>query len=369
MVRERKRIRVLIAEDDYLVAEMIKGLVREAGYDIVGEASNGKEAVEKVCSLQPDVVLMDIRMPDLDGIEATRRIREKCPTPVIILTAYETPELVEKAAEAGVVAYLIKPPDLRELDRSIGIAIARFRDLMELDRLNKELAKRNEELDAFAHTVAHDLQNPLALIIGFAEAVRRYHTTMSKEEFEESLEIIERTGRKMSRTIDELLLLARVRDEDVELEVLDMGAIVGDVLKHRLDHMVRRYRAEIILPDRWPETLGYGPWVEEVWYNYLTNALQYGGRPPRIELGATVQPDGMVRFWVRDNGAGITPEDQDSLFVPFRRLKTGQDRGKGYGLGLSITRRVVEKLGGEVGVESEAGRGSLFYFTLPRPKD
>jgi signal transduction histidine kinase len=368
VAKQQEKIRVLIAEDDYLVAEMIKGLVQEAGYVVVGEASNGEEAIDKTCSLRPDVVLMDIRMPDLDGIEATHRIQEECPTPVIILTAYETPELVERATEAGVAAYLIKPPDLRELDRSIGIAIARFQDLMEVRRLNQELAKQNEELAAFAHTVAHDLQNPLALIIGFAEAVRRYHPTMSKKEFEESLEIIERTGRKMSRTIEELLLLAQVREEDVELEVLDMGTIVAEVVHHRLAHMVRKYQAEILLPDQWPEALGYGPWIEEVWHNYISNALHYGGRPPRVELGATVQPDGRVRFWVRDNGEGIAPEEQEHLFVPFRRLQKGQERRKGHGLGLSITRRIVEKLGGEVGVESEVGQGSLFYFTLPQPK-
>lgn len=367
VVKEHKDIRVLIVEDDYLVAEMIKGLVREAGYSVAGEANNGQEAVEMTRSLRPDVVLMDIRMPDLDGIEATRRIQAECPTPVIILTAYEMPELVERAAEAGVAAYLVKPPDLRELDRSIGIAVARFQDLMELRRLNRELEKRNEELDAFAHTVAHDLQNPLALIIGFAEALRRYHATMSKKEFEESLEIIERTGRKMSRTIDELLLLARVRDEEVTLETLDMGTIVKEVIQHRLNHLIRKYQADIILPDRWPQALGYGPWVEEVWYNYISNALQYGGRPPQVELGTDVLPNGMVRFWVRDNGAGISPEEQKNLFIPFRRLKRGQERGGGHGLGLSIARRIVEKLGGEVGVESEVGQGSLFYFTLPQP--
>ncbi len=109
--------------------------------------------------------------------------------------------------------------------------------------------------------------------------------------------------------------------------------------------------------------LGYGPWVEEVWANYLSNAIQYGGRPPRVELGATEQADGMVRFWVRDNGPGLTPEEQARLFTPFTRLD--QVRAKGHGLGLSIVRRIVEKLGGQVGVESEVGRGSVFTFTLP----
>ncbi len=121
---------------------------------------------------------------------------------------------------------------------------------------------------------------------------------------------------------------------------------------------------------------GYGPWVEEVWANYINNALKYGGRPPRVELGADILPvpsteeskasKEMVRFWVRDNGHGLTPGEQEQLFALFERLH--QVHVEGHGLGLSIVRRIVEKLGGQVGVESKVGQGSVFYFTLPRPK-
>jgi AmiR/NasT family two-component response regulator len=137
-------VRVLIAEDDYLNCEMIKGLLEEIEYTIVGEAADGLEAVKMTQSLQPDVVLMDIKMPDMDGLEATRLIFQRCPTPVVVLTAYETPELVEEASAVGVGAYLVKPPSAREIERSITIAIARFDDLMELHRLNADLQAGNE---------------------------------------------------------------------------------------------------------------------------------------------------------------------------------------------------------------------------------
>jgi signal transduction histidine kinase len=108
-----------------------------------------------------------------------------------------------------------------------------------------------------------------------------------------------------------------------------------------------------------------------VWVNYISNAVKYGGTPPaapRVELGGEVQPDGMARFWVRDNGSGLTQEQQTRLFTPFTQLN--QVRARGHGLGLSIVRRIVEKLGGQVGVESSGvpGEGSLFYFTLPGDK-
>ena len=115
--------------------------------------------------------------------------------------------------------------------------------------------------------------------------------------------------------------------------------------------------------DSWPRALGHAAWVEEVWANYLSNAIKYGGQPPRVMLGAEPQQDGMVRYWVRDNGPGLAPEDQARLFTPFTRLD--QVRVKGHGLGLSIVRRIVEKLGGQVGVESQLGQGSTFFFILP----
>ncbi len=134
-----KDIRVLIVEDDSLVSEMIQGLLESMWYIVAGRAMNGLQAIEMTQSTRPDVVLMDIELPDIDGIEAARRIYESCPTPVVVLTAYDTPELVERASAAGVGAYLLKPPDAHEMDRAIAIAMARFGDLMELRRLNAEL--------------------------------------------------------------------------------------------------------------------------------------------------------------------------------------------------------------------------------------
>jgi signal transduction histidine kinase len=117
------------------------------------------------------------------------------------------------------------------------------------------------------------------------------------------------------------------------------------------------------MPDAWPVAFGHGPWIEEVWANYLSNAMKYGGKPPRLELGAETIGDN-VRFWVADNGPGLTPEQQARLFTPFTRLH--QVRATGQGLGLSIVRRIMEKLGGRAWVESRPGEGSTFYFTLPK---
>jgi signal transduction histidine kinase/DNA-binding response OmpR family regulator len=247
------------------------------------------------------------------------------------------------------------------LAASAAIAIDNARLVNTLRQHTEELKIRNEELNAFAHTVAHDLKTPLGPIMGLAELLEKHRHQISEEDVNSSLRGINRNGRKMSNIIDELLLLAKMRDMDVKLQPLDMADIIAEA-RQRLSYMIEEQAVEIVLPDQWPRAIGYGPWIEEVWVNYMSNAIKYGGQPPLLELGATVQDDGMVRFWVRDNGAGLTPAERAKLFAPFTQLNT--IRVDGHGLGLSIVRRIVERLGGQVGVESN-GVGSIFTFTLP----
>jgi len=227
----------------------------------------------------------------------------------------------------------------------------------------RQLEARNEELDAFAHTVAHDLRHSLSLIVGYAEVLDGFLPELLSEQQREYLQIVIRQGHKMADIIDALLLLATVSRQETETGPLDMGCIVAEALS-RLADMISEDCVEILLPPAWPTALGYAPWIEEVWFNYISNAIKYGGQPPRVELGADFPPDApeMVRFWVRDNGPGLTLEEQSRLFTPATRLKF---MGKGHGLGLSIVKRIVEKLGGQVSVESQPGQGSLFAFTLP----
>ena len=273
----------------------------------------------------------------------------------------------------------------REVATSLAVAIRQARlytqvqqELVErmeaeaiLQRRTAALEVRNAELDAFAHTVAHDLKNPLTAILGYTSMLRGRHRQMSDETQDRYLDIVIQNVRKMTTIVDELLLLASVRaQEEVETTSLDMGRILEEA-KARLQFLMDELGGEIHMPDSWPVARGYAPWVEEVWANYLSNALKYGGRPPRVEVGFTVvegkkdeqKPD--IKYWVRDDGPGLTPEQQAALFTPFERLH--QARVDGHGLGLSIVRRIVYKLGGEVGVESpgKPGKGCTFYFTLP----
>ncbi len=131
--------RILIADDDILVVDDLRYTLEKLGCIVIGEASNGQQAVELASALRPDVILMDIAMPRLDGLQATQQIQASCPTPIVLLTAHESPTLVQQAAAVGAGAYLIKPPRPNDIERAIAIAGARFADLQELRRLNAKL--------------------------------------------------------------------------------------------------------------------------------------------------------------------------------------------------------------------------------------
>ena len=239
-----------------------------------------------------------------------------------------------------------------------------------LEKDDSEKDQLLQDSKSFAQNVAHDLKTPLTTILGFAAMLSDSQARIPAEEQKTALQAIVRTSLKMNNIIQELLLLAAVRQADVKTGPVQMASVVS-AARQRLWGVIAEANAELIIPDvsSWPPVVGYAPWIEEAWINYISNAIKYGGRPARVELGTEadykILPNGrgMARFWVRDNGQGIAPEDQSQLFNQFTRLD--QVRAEGHGLGLSIVARVVEKLGGEVGLESQPGQGSTFFFTLP----
>jgi signal transduction histidine kinase len=223
------------------------------------------------------------------------------------------------------------------------------------------LQAQNKELETYAHMVAHDLKDPLTVMIVTSDLISDV-PDLTRKELKDYLEQIRFTAYDMNRMIDNLLLFAEVSKTEAPAEPVDMSRVVANIRK-RLSYMIEERQAQIDLPETWPVAIGYAPWIEEVWANYISNAIRHGGRPPRVELGATPQPDGMLRFWTRDNGPGLPQKARARLFSPFNQFDHVHDPG--HGLGLSIVHQIVDKLGGQVGVESELGQGSLFFFTLP----
>ena len=237
-------------------------------------------------------------------------------------------------------------------------------EAVEKEELVEQLQIRNQDLDAFSHTVSHNLKNSISAIIGWADVSTRYADRMSQDDMLESMDKIRQLADSTNDTINSLLLLASVDSlDEVETKALRMSNVLEDALT-RFELDIQAQDAMIILPEMFPDCVGYREWVEEVWVNYISNALKYGGNPPKIEFGAYELAENQVCYWIKDNGEGISAEEQKNLFKTFSRL----DRDStipGHGLGLSIVKRIVDKLGGDVGVESKVGEGSIFSFTLP----
>lgn len=357
---------ILIVDDNLNNLQVLRDMLSEHSYK-VRAAPNGQTALMLANAKPPDLILLDIRMPEIDGYEVCKQLKNEEVTreiPVIFVSALDDVYDVVKGLQVGAVDYVTKPIRMEEVLARIKTHMT-IRDLQR--SLQYEIEERDKligELDAFAHTVAHDIANPISNVVLGLDLLQLNLTEREvlDEQSQDRINRIKKSGMQVTNIINELLLMAQIRKEDVATVPVMMTDVLEDV-RIRLAHMIESSRVELIGPTEWPSAVGYAPWLSEVWSNYLSNGIKYGGKPPRLELGATPQSDQMIRFWVRDNGPGISPEAQERLFTEFMRLD--QSRAKGYGLGLSIVKRIVNKLGGEAGVESELGQGSTFYFTLP----
>jgi signal transduction histidine kinase len=364
------RTSVLLIEDSprdvRQIREMLVGDAakqRATSFDLI-HAGRLASGLARLVNTKIDVVLLDITLPDGHGLDAIASVRTIAPTvPIITLSDIEDELLAVETMQKGTQDNLVKGRlNAGSLARAIRAAIERQRLVAELAHKAMELEARNTELDEFAHTVAHQVQGLLSQMVGYTGYIEMNYASGLDEEGRRVLHQVLQSGHKMNNVISELLLLASVRKGDLIEVPLDMARIVSEALK-RLRFQIAEVDAAIVTPESWPVAMGYPSWIEEVWVNYLSNALKYGGSAPRVTLGAESQKDGMIRYWVKDLGRGIDPKDQRRLFTAHTRLN--QIRARGEGLGLSIVRRILHRLGGQVGVDSNLDQGSVFWFTLP----
>jgi signal transduction histidine kinase len=354
---------ILIVDDNPTNLGVLFDSLERDGFRVL-VATNGEAALQAVGRVRPDIVLLDVQMPGIDGFETCRRLKADEATrdiPVIFMTALTEPTDEGTGLQLGAVDYITKPI-------KVEMVLARLNTHLTIRDLQRVLQEQNAELAVYDHTVTHDLDIPLTAVTDYTGVLEASGATMSGERLQECLRTVAQGSRRIYNIIAELQLLSIMRRvEDVEVGPVDMVSVVAKAQDRLLDS-IEECGVEIILPESWPVAKGYGPWIEQVWVSYIDNAIKCGGNPPHVELGADVgpvgdSPHGMVRFWVRDDGPGLAVDERERLFVPLEQLAPAHARG--HGVGLSIAQRIVQRLGGKVGVESKVGEGSTFWFTLP----
>lgn len=351
---------ILVVDDTPNNMALLHNLFSTEGFNVLFSA-DAVSCFEAVKYGKPDLILLDIMMPGLDGFQVCKHLKADADTykiPIIFMTALNDTANKVKGFELGAVDYITKPFQTEEV-------LVRVKTHLNLVKLQKQLQKRSLELDSFAHTVASDLKAPLAdffEILNYLE--HEYHSQKPvTTQASKRLALASASVDASFETITSLLMLAGVsRQQTVQLHTLNMASIVTNV-KRRLMPIIERTQANITMPKTWPKAVSYAPWIEEIWWHYLSNALKYGGTPPVLQFGATQQTENSIQFWLKDNGVGLSPEQQHGLFTSLEHLK--QYRQTRHGLGLSIIQQIANQLKITVGVTSEQGKGSTFYFILP----
>lgn len=241
------------------------------------------------------------------------------------------------------------------------LGVAFITDITSRKRSEDELKIRNNELDAYARMVAHDLNSPLSGILGLSELLLDFEGHFTDVQRREYLAKIAEGCRSMSNVIKEMLVFATLKKENVQHHKVEMKILIENVIQ-RLRFQLSHIEHELIISENIPDCYGYGQWVEEIWFNFISNAIKYGGSPLKIEIGASEVSADCVRYYVKDNGSGISDDFKAVLFQENNALKDKHTRG--FGLGLSIVQKLIDKLGGTVEVESIPEKGSTFSFLL-----
>ncbi len=357
--------RVLLIEDNPgdagLIEEMLQTVNGNFAITALDRLSTGLSLVDNE---RFDVVLLDLGLPDSDGIATLRKIQErKRELPVVVLTGLKDEALAAEAIALGAQDYLVKGKiDADLLSRSILYSIERKSLEENLRRRNAELREVNKELEAFSYSVAHDLRGPLRSMGGFSRILLKEYQDRLDEDGKDFLARIWSAAQKMDEIINDLLRLSKIVRQELSFETVDLSTMVRDI--------AAEYRAKE--PDRGLEVLisegmfakADNNLVKIALENLFGNAWKFTSAVPhaKIEVGVT-SSQGREIYYIKDNGIGFDMEQADRLFIPFQRLHT-ENEFPGTGIGLATVFRIIRRMGGDIWAEGELGKGAVFYFTL-----
>ena len=369
--RHRATRRILIVDDIEDNCLLIEDHLQRQLKCEFRKSSSGNEALQILKNWSPDCILMDIMMPVMDGIEATKRIKmiPAChDIPVLMITAKQEMDSLEEAFDAGAVDYIYKPIDRTILVSRVKSALRSKEDLDRIKELNKELQQKKQELSSFSHTVSHDLKSPIvgaaSLYDFFLYRIKNEFPQIIEDEgLKELLERIPQTFTKMLDFINTQLDYAEAGQVIGELESVSMDRIINAVIEN-FEYAEQEGIAFFSKQPHMPEARCDPIRMLKVWQNMIANSIKFRGtkNPVSIKFGGEESRD-TVKFWIRDNGPGIIVEHQDKVFETNARLNYDVE---GYGFGLATVKKIIAAHGGKICIDSEVKDGACFVFELPR---
>jgi two-component system, sensor histidine kinase and response regulator len=391
---------ILIVDDDPALLEALPEALRLRMAELsIETADSARAALERIAATEYDALVVDIKMPGMDGLELLSAIRQRRPeTPTLLITGHGDHDLAVQALRAGAYDYVTKPIDrdyfvaslsralechrlsrevagkrleltrhLEELEtcvqeRTLELREALHREVTaraELDQARAEMEELHRQREEFISLIAHDLAGPMTTIRGYAEMLGRPKT--APEVQERARVLIMSETRRMARLTEDLADAAHLAAGQfrIKQEPCDLAAIAREQVELAASR-TDRHTIDLDVPGEMPTDCDRDR-IGQVLANLLSNAIKYapGGRI----LVRAWREDGRARLSVSDEGPGIPAQQAEMIFQPGQRFDNGG--ANGAGLGLHIARGIAEAHGGEIWVESEPGRGATFHVSLP----
>jgi len=374
--------RILVVDDEKEIRDFLFQALTRLGGFYVELAENGEEALKKIKKENFDLVLTDMKMPNMDGLQLVSEIAKSKPeTLTVLLTGHATIDSALEAMKRGASDYLTKPVNLDEMMirlRKVLEEKQRFVSLKDyaakLESANEELKKIDGMKSEFVSVASHELRTPLTAIKSAVQLILKGKTGEINENQRRFLSMAERNINRLANILNNLLDFSRIESGKIgikfeELDIRSSIEFILSSLKPQADGKSIHLKMEI--QEDLPPVYADREKVEQILTNLIGNAIKF--TPEGGEISVSAKPFGedgdMVAVSVKDSGIGI-PEDQlRKIFDKFFRVEDSL-RGSitGTGLGLAITKGLVEAHHGGIWVESEVGEGSAFTFTLPISK-
>ncbi|HYE73459.1 MAG TPA: ATP-binding protein, partial [Blastocatellia bacterium] len=395
-----------------------EAILADLGENLI-KAESAREALEYLLKHEVAVVLMDVSMPELDGFELAEIIHQHPryqKTAIIFVSGVHLSDLDRlKAYERGAVDYVSVPVVPEILRAKVGVFVELYRKTRQLEQMNHELERRvaertmelqrrndqlqklndeltrsNRELDAFTYIASHDLKEPLRGIHNYSHFLFEDYADKLDAQGRDQLLTLKRLTQRMELLIDALLRYSRLGRQELERQPTELQSVLDEALESLISR-IQEGNVEVRLPRRLPALAVDRTLAIELLVNLIANAIKYNNKPKKwVEIGwkggdgdwemgdeekgegenrgqssngDSAQPPTPI-FYVRDNGIGISERHQEAIFRIFKRLHGRDDYGGGTGVGLTIVRKIVERHGGRIWLESVPGEGTTFYFTL-----